>query len=155
MAKRRRGRGEPLEPWFWEQLTPQGQCLVWGGSVDGGGYGTINVEGRSVKAHRLAYELAVGPIPTGMCVLHSCDNPPCSNPAHLRVGDHSDNIDDAYRRHRRRRPKGSLNGRAVLTDADTESIRKTYAAGGVRQADLASRFGVSQSRVSAIIRGEP
>jgi len=50
---------------------------------------------KDVMAHRLAWEYAVGPIPEGMKVLHSCDNPPCCRPDHLFLGTQSDNMKDA------------------------------------------------------------
>lgn len=46
------------------------------------------------KAHRVSYELFVGPIPAGMHVLHHCDNPPCVRPSHLFLGDAKVNAQD-------------------------------------------------------------
>lgn len=50
--------------------------------------------GKAVYVHRFAWELAFGPIPEGMCVLHRCDNPPCVNPEHLWIGTKADNNRD-------------------------------------------------------------
>ena len=66
-------------------------CVEWTGHVDRKGYGRVSIEGRQVFAHRVAWELAHGPIPDGLCVLHHCDNPPCCNPAHLFLGTIRDN----------------------------------------------------------------
>jgi hypothetical protein len=65
-------------------------CWEWQRSKDWNGYGLTH---RGI-AHRLAYEAFVGPIPDGMLVLHTCDNPPCCNPAHLFLGTHFDNAAD-------------------------------------------------------------
>lgn len=49
------------------------------------GYGTGKVGGKAVRAHRLAYEQAYGPIPDGLVIDHLCRNKACCNPAHLEA----------------------------------------------------------------------
>jgi hypothetical protein len=67
------------------------------------GYGRMTVDHRMANAHRVSYELFVGPIPLGMFLCHHCDNPPCCNPEHLFVGTPLDNTLDA-------KAKGRLDG---------------------------------------------
>lgn len=69
-------------------------CFGWGGRKSVKGYGKLLVDGREWRAHRLAYHVYVGDIPEGMMVLHRCDNPPCTNPDHLFLGDAKTNMDD-------------------------------------------------------------
>ena len=70
-------------------------CWLWTGATDACGYGIVRgLDGRVIRAHRLAWQLAVGPIPTDRCVLHHCDNPRCQNPAHLFLGTRADNAHD-------------------------------------------------------------
>ena len=83
------------------ELGPRG-CWVFTGPRDENGYGRIKVGGRSVRTHRLMFEHHKGGIPYGLRVLHECDNPPCCNPAHLRLGTQLDNIADATRKRRMR-----------------------------------------------------
>lgn len=73
-----------------------GACHPWMRSRDSCGYGIAprTTEDRSRKAHRTAWLLVNGPIPDGMQVLHSCDNPPCCNVSHLFLGVHADNMAD-------------------------------------------------------------
>lgn len=82
-------------------------CIEYSGGTFRNGYGSANlwVGGRHyiVYAHRLAYELAHGPIPPGMVVMHTCDNPPCVNADHLRAGTQGDNVRDASSKGRLRR----------------------------------------------------
>ena len=70
-------------------------CIEWQGSMHPGGYGKVEVNGRHYAAHRLIYELTVGPIPEGMYLLHSCDNPKCCNVEHLRPGTQRENVQEA------------------------------------------------------------
>jgi len=76
---------------------PMGEHLMWCGSSDGGGYGQISIEGKQEKTHRLAWEFAYGPIPTGLKVLHLCHLPPCIKAEHLYLGTQANNVDDAIR----------------------------------------------------------
>ena len=69
-------------------------CQVWDGRKSHGGYGMLYLYGRDHYAHRLAWEIAKGPIPDGLCVLHECDNPPCFNTDHLFLGTRADNNHD-------------------------------------------------------------
>lgn len=70
-------------------------CWGWVGSTDGNGYGTIAVSGQSPKkAHRVSFEYYFGPIPPGLNICHSCDNPECTNPVHLFIGTQADNMRD-------------------------------------------------------------
>lgn len=70
-------------------------CWEWTGHSYPNGYGVLKVFGSDVSAHRYSYELHKGPIPVGMCILHSCDNKKCINPDHLRVGTHQENMREA------------------------------------------------------------
>ena len=80
---------------FWAQLQKGGEddCWQWTGTTNDDGYGKIGVNGKKVGAHRYSYELHNGPIPEGMHVLHSCDNPGCANPKHLSIGTHKQNME--------------------------------------------------------------
>jgi hypothetical protein len=83
---------------FWSRvaIASADECWEWQrGKV--GGYGTINWMGRDARAPRVAYTLAVGPIPAGLHILHSCDNTGCVNPAHLRADTPSENSKDIVR----------------------------------------------------------
>ena len=125
---------------FEEKVDRSGDCHEWTGYRLPTGYGRIKVLGRMALAHRVAYELFVGPIPENAHVLHRCDNPGCVNKRHLFLGDHQSNMRD-------RSLKGRQNRK--LSDAEVREIRGR-ALSGERQRDVAKDFGVSQSLVSVI-----
>lgn len=102
--------------------------------------------------HRVSYVVHIGPIPDGMLVCHSCDNPSCGNPAHLFLGTTQDNTADKVAKGRQLR--GQRHPRAKLSAADVKEIRATPNLEdlAVRSA-LAERFGVTQPAIENVARG--
>ena len=96
----------PIEERFWRQTNKGGatECWNWTGAPNMWGYGQIrDMNGRYGKkklAHRISWNIHNGPIPNGMLVLHTCDNPLCVNPNHLWLGTHKDNNDDMMKKGR-------------------------------------------------------
>lgn len=66
------------------------------------GYGEMCYRGKGTRTHRLAWILTRGPIPNGMVVMHTCDNPPCCNPEHVRLGTQKENQQEMARKGRGR-----------------------------------------------------
>lgn len=135
-------------------------CWPWTGArrvVPGFEYGTISeiIDGRRRlrPAHVVAWEAVNGPMPPGMCGLHSCDNPPCCNPAHVFPGTKGQNNADRDRKGRHRALLGSAHGRAKLTENAVASCR-TRVAAGERIRDLAREFGVSRVAMTNAVRGK-
>lgn len=79
---------------FWSYVDKTAECWIWNGARQTTGYGTVGFNGKLYRAHRIAYVIANGPVPDGLYVLHSCDCPPCCNPAHLRAGTQKENMAD-------------------------------------------------------------
>lgn len=73
-------------------------CWNWAGSTNGKGYGQMTFRGRGITAHKASYEAHIGPIPSGMLILHKCDNRACINPEHLYAGTYKDNRRDMLER---------------------------------------------------------
>lgn len=76
----------PMPERFWSKAdkSPDDGCWVWTSWIQPNGYGYFWLDGARY-AHRVAYEIAVGPIPAGLVIDHLCANKSCVNPAHLEV----------------------------------------------------------------------
>ena len=135
------------------KVTKKG-CWEWSGGRSHN-YGQLRVHeawGDSpVYAHRVSYLLNHGPIPSDVKVCHTCDNPPCCNPAHLFLGDDLANLRDMANKDRC--AYGERNGMSRLTESNIIAIRKMKA-NGIRQSDIAKKFGISDPHVSDIVRGK-
>lgn len=83
--------GNPHAETLKRRTVREGDCIVWTGATDPGGYGCIRVEGTLKKAHRYAWELVNGPIPEGARLDHRCWNKRCVNVSHLRLATASQN----------------------------------------------------------------
>lgn len=102
---------------------PNTGCWLWTGSLNATGYGYFYFPPRNmVHAHIAAWELFRGPR-NGLHLLHSCDMACCVNPDHLRLGTHQENMVDREKRQRRAPPKGTMNGRATVTEDIVRAIR--------------------------------
>lgn len=104
-------------------------------------------------AHRVSYELFVGPIPEGRLVRHKDDVPLNVHPSNLITGTLVDNRMDAVERNRHLVARGEDQGHSKLTEAAVRKIRFLYGQGH-RQRDLATRFGVDQVTISRIVNGK-
>jgi len=102
--------------WHYVGMQPRNQCWPWRGARHPKGYGWLRGRGLLLKAHRVAYELHYGPIAPGLVVMHSCDQPSCVNPAHLRLGTVADNNTDSAGkgRHFAARAKRDEKGRLLV-----------------------------------------
>lgn len=133
---------------FWSKVKVKhgNDCWDWCAGKFDDGYGAYRIGRRIYRAHRVALSI-IQTIPSGALVLHSCDNPICCNPYHLRIGTHVDNMQDVVIRGRF---NGVSNGRSVLNPQIVREIRtlaKTHT-----QTELATKFNVAPSTISSIVR---
>jgi hypothetical protein len=153
----------PLAVRFWGFVDktpgygPSLDCWRWRGTQVRG-YGQISVNGRQAYAHRVAYELLVGPIPPGeghhgTCVCHRCDVRDCTNPAHLFLGSMRDNVHDCMAKdrylaapQRSRINRGEGNPRARLRPDQVLAIRKDWR----KLQDIADDYGIARSTACQI-----
>jgi len=132
---------------------PDDECWEYQGTYNRDGYGqTRDTNHRTVRAHRVMYQEYYGPIPPGMYVRHTCDNPSCCNPHHLLVGTQADNMRDAIARGRFKSNAGECNPRANLSQQLVDDIRKIYASGMWSYGLLAQLFDIPRSTVAHIIK---
>lgn len=165
---------------IWTRIAKAGpdDCWEWQGKRTKEGYGQVKVKicERQYElfiVHRLVYVLTYGELPVDQMACHSCDNPPCCNPAHLFSGTGQDNQQDVLTKGRKvvviaapeRRatglrngkhtkpeatPRGEQSGNAKLTD---DAVRAILLDTTSTNRELAERFGVTRTRIAQIRRG--
>lgn len=162
---------------FWKYVKKGSSCWEWQGGRHNN-YGFFSFDLQTVGAHRFSWMLHNGPIAPDLFVCHSCDNPPCVNPAHLFLGTLADNFRDMFekgrnakgdktvyrmypelkmrgdkspsRLHPERLPRGEKHGMARVTADQVRVIRKRCEA-GEKQRDVAADYGITQTAVYYIV----
>jgi len=104
-------------------------CIEWQMSRRSGGYGQVANKGKPALTHRLMTTLVYGQPEGNLFALHSCDNPPCINPEHLRWGTHAENMADKKIRNREVYHRGEQHPHTQLTTALVLFMRAEYASG--------------------------
>ena len=140
-------------------------CLEWTAYCDRWGYGQFRLSGRMLIAHRVAWMIAHGPIPDGLCALHRCDNPPCVRDDHLFLGTQADNNADMIakgrhvavsgerhgsRLHSGYLPRGERHWGAKLDEDKVKRIFRLRGEGWT-QTRLGAEFGVSRRSIGYIL----
>lgn len=127
---------------------PESGCWLWTAAVDERGYGIL--KSNEYLAHRVAWQLYHGPIPSGLYVLHRCDVRCCVNAlSHLFLGTQRDNIQDMIKKGRAVVLAGEDKSAAKLTNESVLAIRAAVAA-GEGCSSLARRYHVHNSVVSRV-----
>lgn len=130
---------------FWRAVSvaEPDQCWEWQGYRDDAGYGLFQWEGRMRPAHELALTFTTGEVRApSFDTCHSCHNPPCCNPNHLRFDTRQGNVDDCVAAGRNYKPR-------KLTDEQVAAIRQRIE-NGARQQDLAKQYGVCEATITDI-----
>ncbi len=174
----KRTHGKPLPPLsdsdksrFFSKIetspTERG-CLLWKAGSFTNGYGAFHLQGRLVKAHRVACFLAHGQIPPALEACHTCDIPLCCNPDHLFIGTDKDNTQDMLRKGRgnsgkgdrhwthlypEMRKRGEFHSASKLTEPQVREILALRES-GLRAKDVAPIYSVSASLIGDIWRGQ-
>lgn len=144
---------------FWGKVQKTNGCWLWTAAKYSNGYGAARDQNqRQTTAHRVAWMLKNGDIPTGMYICHTCDNRACVKPEHLFLCTQKNNIQDAigkgrlaYGKQLNHPPQqGELNHNSRVTEDTVRLIRDLYS-NGKSQAEIARQTGVNRQNVWAIV----
>ncbi len=140
---------------FESKIAKSDGCWEWMAAKDKDGYGIFNIRSIPISACRTACVLYGLGIPKGKnnIVMHICDNPSCVNPNHLKLGSNKDNTQDMITKGRINR-KGENSHNHKLTKKQVDEIRRLYVSGDMVQKEIAAMYGIDQSHVCRINKGE-
>jgi hypothetical protein len=124
-------------------------CLEWMLYRNPAGYGQIRVNYKLWLVPRFVYTKCVADIPEGLIIMHTCDNPSCINPEHLRLGTHAQNQRDKM--YKGRGNAGVQNGQAKLTLEQVERIRQLHSIEGRSLASIGREYHVGRSCIFKIV----
>ena len=128
---------------------PSTGCWEWQGACSSYGYGQIRINKVALYTHRIAWELANGPLPKGICVCHTCDNPKCVYVGHLWIGTKEENNRDMAEKGRAIRvpcTRGKRNGMTKLTESQVLSIRRDNRT----NTTVAAEYGCNRTNIYSI-----
>lgn len=136
-------------------VNPDTGCWEWTGQIKKNGYGVTLItlaphKYHPYNVHKLAWIVANGAVPAGLCVCHACDNRRCINPKHLFLGTHQANMTDARQKKRFQDQRGSKNNKARLTESDVLRIR-ALSENGTSRVEIARMFNLGKGHASRII----
>ena len=132
---------------------PVNGCVEWTGARSKAGYGQVRIRRKLHYVHRLIWESAEGPIPEGMVVCHSCDNPACFRVSHLFIGTHKENMADMAAKGRAAYVPGEKCGKSKLTTEQVKRMKERRNSGESLK-DIAADYGIHPAHLSRIVAGK-
>jgi hypothetical protein len=147
---------------FWSHIDirNEDECWEWKLSKDKDGYGRLKVRKNNViymiRANRFSYMVTFGEIPENMSILHSCDNPSCVNPKHLRAGTLLDNANDREIRKRHKHLATTIGEECYsskIKESDVPVIRRLYEENILTLKEIGDMYGIGERTIYSIARG--
>lgn len=143
---------ERIKKYFEKYVIRQEGCWDWKGIIEHTGYAKLGIR-PPIKAHRASWIIYRGDIPLNMCICHTCDNRKCTNPEHLWLGTHKENIQDKIKKGRTNAPKGTRARHAILNDEKVKEI-KIMLQNGLTCSEIGRQYKVSRKIISRIKNNE-
>jgi hypothetical protein len=137
-------------------ILDENKCWEWKGAIDAYGYGVLSNKNKTLKVHRVSYEIHYSEPLGNLHCLHKCDNRKCVNPLHLFSGTNLDNVRDKVQKGRcyTGNQKGENNGASKLSDTQVLKIRELYNAGNHTTLKLGEMYNVHRSTISYIVNNK-
>lgn len=135
--------GKVINPGDWDET----KCFIWNDNVDKDGYGRFYYDYKEYKAHRVVYELYIGPISDGKLVCHTCNTPGCVNLRHLYLDTHKGNMEYMS--------ECGRNGNSKLEINDVLDILQNIDNGTYTSVtQIMNHYGISRPNIHDILSGK-